>query len=80
MLMSLKEKLKTAEDKIKDDTEKEKAKRQKEEAQKIAFEGFSRAGIRDLWEHPAFKTGLIFGLVFTVIFFTLLFLHFNNII
>ena len=78
--MSLKEKLKVAEDKIKEDTNKEKAKRQKEEAEKIAFEGFSRAGIRDLWEHPAFRTGLIFGLIFAVIFFTLLILHFNHII
>ncbi|NHI92293.1 MAG: hypothetical protein EAX96_07295 [Candidatus Lokiarchaeota archaeon] len=74
--MSLKEKLQKAEEKIQDDTTKEKAKKQKEDAEKIAFEGFSRAGLRDLWEHPAFKTGLIFGVVFASIFFILLFLHF----
>ncbi|MHA1798434.1 MAG: hypothetical protein ACTSVY_08285 [Candidatus Helarchaeota archaeon] len=78
--MSLKERMKKAEEKIQKEEAKEKAKKQKEDAQKIAFEGFSRAGIRDLWEHPAFRTGLIFGVVFTTIFFTLLILHFNKII
>ena len=78
--MSLKEKLQKADEKIEEETKKEKAKKQKEDTQKIAFEGFSRAGLRDLWEHPAFKTGLIFGVVFSTVFFTLLILHFNKII
>ncbi len=78
--MSLKEKLKQQELEIEKEKDKQKAKKQKEEAEKIAFEGFSRAGFRDLWEHPAFRTGLIFAIVFTVIFFTLLILHFNHFI
>jgi len=78
--MSLKEKLKKQEQAVEKEKEKQKAKKQKDDAQKIAFEGFSRAGIRDLWEHPAFRTGLIFSVVFAIIFFTLLLLHFNHII
>ena len=78
--MSLKQKLQKAEDKIEDKKQKEKAKRQKEAAEKIAFEGFSRAGLRDLWEHAVFRTVLIFTVVFTTIFFTLLILHFNNVL
>lgn len=74
--MSLKEKLQKAEDKVEKKKLQETAKKQKDDAQKIAFEGFSRAGIRDLWEHPAFRTGLIFSIVFAAIFFTLLMMHF----
>ena len=76
--MSLKEKLKKQELAVEKEKEKQAAKKQKDDAQKIAFEGFARAGLRDLWEHPAFKTGLIFGVVFAIIFFTLLILHFNH--
>ena len=78
--MSLKEKLKKQELAVEKEKDKLKAKKQKEDAQKIAFEGFSRAGMRDLWEYPAFRTALIFGVVFAIIFFTLLILHFNHFI
>ena len=76
-LSKSKEKLKEIDEKIEQEKQKQIAKMQLEATREIAMKGFSKFGIRDVFENIYVRASLLFTAAFIGLFFGMLFLNYS---